>query len=188
MNGELESYFGALEAVKSAARALVSSLSPEQFNWHPAPNRWSVAECLDHLNTIRKVFPALDQTIASAERRGLMSPGPFRYGWFSRWIVRSMEPPPKWRMRTAKMLLPASTPLERDQVLREFLVLRDQFAERLKRSDGLDLRRAIVVSPVNRLFRLPLGAYFAFLLAHDRRHVWQARQVRQAPGFPGATP
>jgi len=25
---------------------------------------------------------------------------------------------------------------------------------------------------------LPLGAEFAFLLAHDRRHVWQARQVR----------
>jgi hypothetical protein len=27
------------------------------------------------------------------------------------------------------------------------------------------------------------GGYFAFLAAHDRRHLWQARQVRQASGF-----
>jgi len=32
---------------------------------------------------------------------------------------------------------------------------------------------------------MPLGAYFAFVLAHDRRHLWQARNVRTAPEFPG---
>jgi len=31
--------------------------------------------------------------------------------------------------------------------------------------------------------RMPLGAYFAFVIAHDRRHLWQGRQVREAPGF-----
>jgi hypothetical protein len=32
--------------------------------------------------------------------------------------------------------------------------------------------------------RLPLGAYFAFVIAHDRRHLWQARRVRDAAEFP----
>jgi hypothetical protein len=36
------------------------------------------------------------------------------------------------------------------------------------------------------MVRLPLGAYFHFILAHDRRHLWQARQVRNAAGFPAA--
>ena len=43
--------------------------------------------------------------------------------------------------------------------------------------------RTVVVSPVTRLFRMPLGGYFAFLAAHDRRHLYQARQVQAAPRF-----
>jgi DinB family protein len=155
----------------------VTGLSADRFNRRPAPKRWSVAECLDHLNTIRKVLPAIDRTIEEAARRGLRSPGPFRYGWFARLSVRSMEPPPRFRMRTFRMLLPRETSLHADDVLREFLDVRDLLAERVRRADGVDLKRAIVVSPVTRLFRLPLGAYFAFLLGHDRRHLWQARRV-----------
>jgi hypothetical protein len=87
-------------------------------------------------------------------------------------------------MRTFPMLLPASSPLAAAEVLRDFLELRDQFGQRIRRADGLDLKRAVVQSPVSRFFRLPLGAYLAFLLAHDRRHLWQACQVRGAPDFP----
>jgi len=25
---------------------------------------------------------------------------------------------------------------------------------------------------------MPLGAYFDFIIAHDRRHLWQARNIR----------
>jgi hypothetical protein len=31
---------------------------------------------------------------------------------------------------------------------------------------------------------MPLGSGFAAMLAHQRRHLWQARQVIQASGFP----
>ena len=48
-------------------------------------------------------------------------------------------------------------------------------AARVRAAAGLDLKRAIVVSPVSRFVRMPLGGYLEFLLAHDRRHLWQAR-------------
>jgi len=51
-------------------------------------------------------------------------------------------------------------------------------AERVRRDDGLDLAHVRTISPVNRLLRMPLGAYFDFFIAHDRRHLWQARNVR----------
>ena len=188
MNAEIRSLLDQAEAIKADGRVLVAGLSREECNWRPAPNRWSIGECVDHLNTIRTVFPAIDHTIGEAERRGLQSPGPFRYGWWSRMIVRSMEPPPRFRMRTWPVLLPAITPLVAEDLLREFLALREQLAERLRRADGLDLRRAIVQSPISRFVRLPLGAYFAFLLSHDRRHLWQARRVQAAPGYPGLRP
>ena len=183
MTPELADDLRQIEAIKAEARALVAGLPHDRFNQRPAPGRWSVAECLDHLNSIRSVFPAIDRTIEDAGRRSLRNPGPFQYGWWARSNVRWMEPPPKFRMKTWKLLMPRDTPLGVNDVLPEFLDLRNQLAERAKRADGLDLKRAIVQSPVSRWFRLPLGAYFAFLLAHDRRHLWQARRVlTELPG------
>ena len=50
-------------------------------------------------------------------------------------------------------------------------------------AEGLDLRGVRVRSqfgPVS----FSLAATFLILLAHDRRHIWQARAVRNASGFP----
>ena len=175
MHPELDAYLHQLEAIRADARQLVAGLSDAEFNRRPAAGRWSAAECLDHLNMVRKVLPAIDRAITNAAARGLRSDGPFRYGWFARWMIRSFEPPPRRRFRNPRLLEPAHQPLAPDAVLQEFLSLRDALTRRVRQADGLDLQRAIVVSPVSRFFRMPLGGYFAFLLAHDRRHLWQAR-------------
>jgi hypothetical protein len=90
------------------------------------------------------------------------------------------------RMRTFAIFRPDERTLSAGPVLLELSAARDRLLERTCAAAGLDLRRAVVVSPVTRLFRLPLGGYLAFLAAHDRRHLWQARQVRAAPGFGAA--
>ena len=185
MTEELQEYLRQIDAVKREGQALVSGLSQAQLNWRPGPERWSIAECLVHLNiAVTKTLPAFDRAIERARSRGLVGRGPFHYSWFANWMVRSMEPPPKRRMKTFKIfLVPPGATHSAAQVLPEFLRVRDQLAERVRQADGLDLRRPRVVSPVTPLLRMPLGAYFAFVIAHDRRHLWQARQVREAPGF-----
>jgi hypothetical protein len=128
------------------------------------------------------VLPEFDRVIAEGQAKGKTAAGPFRYGWFSRLLIREMEPPPKRRMKTPLEGSAGENHRAAD-VLPEFARLRDEMAQRVRRSDGLDLARLRTISPVNRLIRLPLGAYFAFILAHDRRHLWQAREVRNTPGF-----
>jgi hypothetical protein len=54
----------------------------------------------------------------------------------------------------------------------------------ISRADGIDLVRAKAKSPILPLFTWSLGAMFAIMLAHERRHIWQAREVRNAAGFP----
>ena len=171
------------EASKKEAHDLTGTLTDAQLNWRPAPEKWSIGQCLFHLATTDQVLGAIDRAIANARARGWVSSGPFRYGWFTRWMIKSMEPPPKRRMRTFPILTPPTTPLSRDEVLRTFDASRERLLERIRAAGGLDLERAIVISPVNRLIRMPLGGYLAFLAAHDRRHLWQARSVKAAPGF-----
>lgn len=182
--GGLEAVRRQFEATDREARGLGGTLSETEFNWHPVPGSWSIGQCFLHLATgTDAVLPAIDRAIVIARERQLVSQGPVRYGFFARMMVKSMEPPVKWRMKTNRMFQPQGEALLRDAVLAELTASRGRILERVRQAGGLDLRRAIVVSPVSRLIRVPLGAYLAFLAAHDRRHLWQARQVREASGF-----
>ena len=66
------------------------------------------------------------------------------------------------------------------------MTTRDRLLELLRRADGVDISRAKVTSPLSKLLKLRIGAAFAILAAHGRRHLWQARQVRRQAGFPEA--
>lgn len=186
MRPELQELLRQLDAIKADGHAVCAGLSESQFNWRPGEGRWSIAECLVHLNVaVSRTLPAFDRAIAEGRAKGRTAEGggggPFRYGWFSRWMIGSMEPPPKRRMKTfAIFAVPVGGTHALARVLPEFVAVRDQLAGRIRLADGLDLRRVRVASPVNRLLRLPLGAYLQFVIAHDRRHLWQARQVRNA--------
>jgi len=182
--GGLPAASSQFEASTREATKLAGALSGGQLNWRPDPGRWSIGECLMHLAVSSDAaLPAIDRAIAYARQRAWPAAAPYHYGWFTHWMVRSMEPPPTRRMRTFRIFTPPSTPLGRDEVLRALAASRERLLDRARAAAGVNIKRAIVVSPVSRLFRMPLGGYLAFLAAHDRRHLWQAHQVEQASGF-----
>ena len=45
-----------LTASDARAAALVKPLTPEQLNWKPAPEKWSVGQCLEHLAISTEVY------------------------------------------------------------------------------------------------------------------------------------
>jgi hypothetical protein len=173
-----------LDAVDADAASLLNGLTEVQFHWSPAESRWSIAQCLVHLAIIGgKYLPLLDETIENARADRLLSRGPFRYGFIERWFVRSTEPPPGIRLRTP----PAARPPD-DQplpgVIANFLTTQDEIRKRIRAANGVDLARAKVTSPFIRPLKMGLGPCFEFLAAHERRHLWQAWQVRNDEGFP----
>jgi len=182
MNPELQDYLRQLDVVTADARALIARIPDAQWTARPAPGSWSPAECVDHLTvSVRAALPALDRAIEGARSHGWAAAGPFRYGWFARWMVRSLDAPAQRRFKTFPVFLPAPGK-PKNQVLDEFLRSSEALAERVRRSDGLDLKRAKVTSPASRFFRMSLGAYLAMLVAHDRRHLWQAGRALAAQG------
>jgi len=169
---ELRRHF---ERLADDADALVAGLTDDQFAWKPASapsalrrgraaEGWSIAQC-------------------NAIRQGLYGAGPFVYWWFARMFVRMLEPPPRLRVKTPALFQP---PAERPrrEIMAAFRAYQVQYIDRLRQANGLDLSRARVRSPAASWIFLPLGSGFAAMIAHERRHLWQAKQVMQAPGFP----
>jgi hypothetical protein len=181
---ELELYQDQLLSIRQDAEGLISGLADSQFNWRPAPTRWSIAECFDHLNVTAGLFvPEMDRATATARAQGLRSDGPFAYSLFERLFLQLSEPPPKIRFRAPRSFKPsADKPLA--DIRRAFFEWQDRIRYRLHEADGLDLRRARLRSPGFPPIRWSLGMTFAITLAHERRHIWQARQVRNDPKFP----
>jgi len=171
------------QAAAQDARDLSAGLTELQFQWRPAPEKWSIGECLDHLNTAWGVLSRFDRRIAEGRSRGLSGAGPFRAGLLGGLYIRSIEPPVRLRLPSPKLYRPRPD-LRLEEVLPRFLQLQEQLQRRAEESQGLDLARLRLSSPVTRRFKMSLIEWFAFLAAHQRRHLWQARRVREHESFP----
>lgn len=181
---EVENYRQQFERLASEADALVKPLTDEQFTWSPVSGAWSIAECLDHLNvTARLYLPRIDEAIADAIRRGLYGNGPYTHDLIGRLFVLSMEPPAKIKVKAAESFRPGA-PRGRSEIMAAFRAYQVQFVDRLRQANGLDLRRAKVHSPSSSWIKVSLNSGFALMVAHERRHLWQAQQIIAATGFP----
>jgi hypothetical protein len=189
MAPELEAFRTQFEALSAEAGEIVGPLTDAQFAWSPAPDAWSVGQCIEHLNvTARAYLPSLDEAIASAIRGGVYGTGPFTYNLLGRMMVRSMEPPPFWRFKAPAIFRPPATPQalrSRGEIMAGFRGFQVQYMDRLRQANGVDLAKAKVRSPANRLLHISLGSGFALQVAHERRHLWQARQLIARPDFRG---
>jgi hypothetical protein len=184
---ELEEYRLQFLAVIDDAKGLLSNLSNEQFNWSSQPGIWSVAQCLDHLNATGKSYGiTIDKKIAEARSQQRFSKGPFHRSWLDKFFVGVIEPPVKLKVKAPKQFAPqADKPME--MVVAEFMLQQEQFIKRLQNANGLDLTRLKVASPVTKLLRMTLLGVFGLVLAHERRHLWQAHQILQQANFPQPT-
>jgi hypothetical protein len=128
-------------------------------------------------------LPRLDEAIAQAIRRGMYGEGPFSYNVFGRFFTAAMEPPARFRVATPRAFQPP-VGRRRAEVMAAFRAYQVQFVDRLRQANGLDLARAKVRSPLYAWLRFSLGSGFALMLAHERRHVWQAQNVTANQRFP----
>jgi hypothetical protein len=184
---ELEAFRAEFERLSAEAEELLTPLSEEAFNWQPSPGAWSIFQNIEHLNvTARRYLPAMDESIGTSIRLSLYGTGPFVYNWLGRFAVWMMEPPPRVKVKAPADFQPEGPRPARD-VLAGFRAYQVQFIDRLHAANGLDLARARLKSPTSSWLRLPLGSGFAMVAAHERRHLWQARQVAALLGYPQPT-
>lgn len=170
-----------LEA-RERARGLCRGLDAMSWAARPAPGEWSVGECLMHLNlTSERFIPLLDDAIRDARARKLEGPGPYSRGLIGWAMAKYLEPPYKMKTKTPGEFTPAAVePME--ATLERFDYLQRELQVRIDRSAGLAVDRVRLVSPFDARVKYNLYAAFCIIAAHQRRHLWQAAQVRARLG------
>lgn len=165
----------ALGEIEADLRRLTTTLTEAQFHAPPPTGGWSVAHCIEHLVLTGQAFlPKWDAALKDTVNR---HPGPFPYAWWQQKLLRFAEPPYRMKTKTTQAFEPVSR-LPTEEEIRRFLHVHKEIERRIERCQGIDMARVKVQSPFASWIKYPLGFSFDLVLAHERRHLWQARQVQ----------
>jgi len=186
MHPQLAALIGQLEAVTARASELGAALDDTAFHARPPSAGWSAAECIAHLNlTTVALLPRLDSALATG-RPGYPDTRRYRRGVLGSLLAWSLEPPARLRFRTLPTFVPKSAG-PKGAILAEFERLQGDLSDRIRSASGLDLNELRIGSPFNARLSYNVYAAFCILLAHERRHLWQAeRAVRATSPMGGA--
>jgi DinB superfamily len=159
------------------ALALIDAVSADQLMQRHDPGKWSIAECLAHLNiTAATVQGFMAQGIKQGKEEKKFGSGPFSIGPKGRLMVWIAEPPPKFRIRAPKRVRPPATIDDPLRVLPQFLNAQDEWERLMHEQEGLNLAKIKVGQGA---FRVRLAAALPWMMAHQRRHLLQAENVKR---------
>jgi len=165
-----------LESTKKGVLDATKGLSEAQWNFKPAPDKWSVAECVEHIaaaedfirgmavDKVMKAPAAPDRDIAKIDA-GIMA----------------MIPDRSQKAQAPDQLKPTNRFGSPEGSLKHFAESRTATENFLK--DTPDLRAHAVDSPLGGP-KLDAYEWVLFVSAHSQRHTKQIEEVKADPNFP----
>lgn len=140
----------------------------------PSPaGGWSIAQCLDHLNRYGQYY--LPQIKKGLEKK---MPGNdiFISTWLGNYFTKMMEPATGTKKVKAFKAYVPPPELNAHAVVAAFIAQQETLLEYLKASHTADLNNIKIPVSIARFIKLKLGDVFRFVIAHNERHIQQAKR------------
>lgn len=142
----------------------------------PASNGgWSIAQCLEHLNTYSRYYlPVIKKTLINQpQKEGSMV---FKSSYLGAYFTQLMEPKENMKKLKAAKNHSPNTNLDAYAVVAEFIEHQEELLNLLKQSVAIDMNAIRIPISITKWTRLKLGDVFQFLIAHNQRHIVQAKR------------
>lgn len=167
------------QALSNRLDVLCAGLSSEQVLRRPDASTWSICECIEHLNiTERRFIPLLKAAIKTArELPAHEEAQAYHVSMLEKGALWFLEPPYRLKIKTPQEFVPPAT-LNPTQVKGEFAALHGVVLELLKGTARVPLDRVKIESPFEKYVKYSAWAAFRMIAVHDRRHLWQAEQIK----------
>jgi hypothetical protein len=174
LNPQLAQIQHQLANCSQRAQHVCYGLSHEQLTKRPALGGWSIAECIAHLTlTTAEYLKVAERAFESAPQ----GKGPYKQDLVGRILAWTLEPPYRMKAKTLPAYVPGEANLQ--NALADFVESQKALIETLPRANVIALDRVKVQSSFNPRIHYNLLSFYSILAAHQRRHLWQAEQVRK---------
>ncbi|HJP93722.1 MAG TPA: DinB family protein [Pyrinomonadaceae bacterium] len=187
MKADLSTLIAQINGIATDTAATFGQLTVAQLNWKPSADRWSVAQCFDHLLTTNKgYFPIVDSVLAG-QKRTVWQRLPFLPGLWGSLLIKSLDPSSTRKLKAPKKFQPEQSDIS-GSVIDDFVDQQAKIAEKMKATENLDLEKIIISSPVASPITYSLMDAYRIIVVHEQRHFQQAKRVTEETDFPVQDP
>ena len=152
-------------------------LSIEKLNYKPDETKWSILECIEHLNLYGDFYlPEIEQKMMDSELKDVSDDHPYKSSWIGDYFVKAVRADNKKKMTATKMMTPKQSDFT--------MVTLDRFIKQLEwltllmnQAKNKNLRKIKTTISLTTLFTLRLGDTLRFLVYHNERHILQAERI-----------
>lgn len=134
---------------------------------------WSIAQCLDHLNSYGNFYlPHIKKSLENTKQK---SNGCFKSSWLGGYFTNMMRSNSGKKYKALKKHTPKQT-LNAASVIAEFIHQQELLLSYLETAKNVDLNSTKIPISISPFIKLKLGDIFQFIIAHNERHLEQAKK------------
>ena len=176
MNAQLKEIADELRAATARLHLLREAVPADRWPVRNDPARWSVSECVEHLNLTSAAFVPLLEAGIDEARRYQPSRRRYRRGFLGWALWKMTGPDSPGRVQTIPAFVPATAPAE-GAVIAGFEQWQGKLLKLLGACRGLPIDEVTMTSPFNARMHYNLYAGLSTLSRHQHRHLQQAERV-----------
>lgn len=167
-----------LQTLRSITASEFRPLTDEQLNRRPSPGRWSVGQCLEHLNIVGGHYlPSIARRLRRAKDRSSRPAELVKFGPIGRRFVEAMRLDASTKpLKTPQKFAPSGSRLPRT-VVEVFSRQIDELLSLIEQAREVNANGVRIPNVIIPLVFLRLPDQLEFLVAHMQRHVAQAERV-----------
>ncbi len=168
-----------IDSTTEAFAAQFGQLTEQQLNWKPDPKTWSIGQNIDHLIVINATYYPIVPKIRSGQYRlSWLAKLDFLVNFLGKMILQAVQPDRRRKMKTFPIWEPSTSQIPA-AIVRQFQQSQTELKEFIAGTKDLVKKGTVIASPANRNIFYKLEMAFDIIVAHERRHLEQAKEVLQ---------
>lgn len=174
----LDSLVADVRQVRETVEQRFRPLTDDQLNRGPGPGKWSVGQCLEHLNIIGGLYlPVMSKKIKAAKERGSAPAETVVHGYFGKKMTEAMRVPASEKaVKAPQQYAPSGMRLPRT-VLEVFGRQLDELVAIIEQTRTINANAIRIPNPIIPLLLPRLTDALELLVVHMQRHIAQAERV-----------
>ena len=150
-------------------------LSVSELNQKENVDKWSVLECLEHLNRYAAYY---NQAIKNAleQAKADTTESAYKNGWFGKMSIDMMSPQNVKKQKAIAKFNPVGRQLE-ETVITQFLTHQQELLTMIAIAKTKNINQRKVSVEFFKLMKMKIGDALAFVVTHEQRHILQAQEV-----------
>jgi len=183
-SGKLQELHEDLFTLSNNTRDEFGRLNVAQLNWKPAPERWSVGQCFDHLVTSNAAyFPIFEAVINGQKKSRAIERFPLLPKLWGKLLIKSLDPKATRKLKAPGRFKPSSSDIS-GSIIEDFVEHQTKVAESIEAIGKLNPERIVITSPAASMITYSLMDALRIIVVHEKRHFQQAQRVTHESGFP----